>query len=124
MAAFWSLEEVKFNELYTIEECECKQRFLKNIKRDDDGRFIVALPFKVAHKLGNSYDRGLRRFMSLERRFQANKNLKSGYVKFMNEYIELGHMLITGSVPAVGQCYYYYLTMPYLKIAVQAPNCV
>lgn len=106
MAAFWRLEEVKSDELYTIEERACKHHFLKNVQRDDDGRFIVTLPFKVELKLGNSYDRALRRFMALERRFQADKNLKGGYVKFMNEYIELGHMSITNSVPAVDQCYY------------------
>ncbi|KAF0716101.1 DUF1758 domain-containing protein [Aphis craccivora] len=64
MAAFWRLEEVKSNELYTTEERACKQHFLKNVQRDDDGRFIVALPFKVELKLGNSYDRALRRFMA------------------------------------------------------------
>lgn len=52
MAAFWRLEEVKSNELYTIEERACKQHFIKNVQRDDDSRFIVALPFKVALKLG------------------------------------------------------------------------
>jgi len=65
----------------------CKQHFLKNVQLDNDGRFIVALPFKGALKLGNSYDRALRRFMPLERRSQADKNLMSGYVRFMNEYI-------------------------------------
>jgi len=69
MAAFWRLEEVKSDELYTIEERACKQHFLKNVQRDDDGRFIVALSFKGTLKLGNSYNRALRRFMSLERRF-------------------------------------------------------
>lgn len=34
MAAFWRLEEVKSDELYTIEERACKQHFLKNVQRD------------------------------------------------------------------------------------------
>jgi len=107
MAAFWRLEEVKSDESYTIEERACKQHFFKNVQRDDDGRFIVALPFKGELKLGNSYDRALRRFMSLERRLQADKNLKSDYVKFMNQYIELGHMSIANSVNiAANQSYY------------------
>jgi len=105
MAAFWRIEEVKSDELYTIEDRGCKRHFLKNVQRVDAGRFIVALPFKVALKLGYSCVRALRQFISLERRFQADKNLKQGYVKFKNEYIELGHMSITNSVPAADQCY-------------------
>jgi hypothetical protein len=81
--------------------------FFKNVQQDDDGRFTVALPFQDAFKLGNLYDRGLRRFMLLERRLQADKNLKNDYVKCMNVYAELGHLAIANSVVApTDRCYY------------------
>lgn len=62
-------------------------------KRDMDGRFIVSLPFREAVKdLGESRNIALRRFLTLERRLNANKQLKNNYSKFMDEYLRLGHM--------------------------------
>lgn len=64
------------------------------------------MPFRDAFKLGNSYNTALKRFLGLERRFQSNKNLKAGYIKFMQEHYALGHMSL--AKPEVMQdCYYY-----------------
>lgn len=95
MAEFWRLEEVKNCDVYTLEEKRCKQHFELNVKRGEDGRFTVSLPFRDnISKLGKSYDVALRRMLSLERRFQSDAKLKEEYGKFMNEYFTLGHMEI------------------------------
>lgn len=92
IAEFWHLEEIKNDESCTLEEKMCKRHFDLNVKRDEDGRFTVVLPFRDTVKLGKSYDVALLRFLSLERRFQSDINLKEEYTKFMKEYITLGHM--------------------------------
>jgi len=56
MAAFWRLEEVKYDHLCTLEERVCNQYFEENVRRDDNGRFIVLLPFRDKFELGKSYD--------------------------------------------------------------------
>lgn len=54
IAKFWKLEEYESKSVYTKEEKECDAHFNKHINRDESGRFIVQLPFKVnAPKLGN-----------------------------------------------------------------------
>lgn len=79
--------------VYTKEEKECQVRINKNVDRDENGQFIVHLPFKVnAQKLGNSYNTAERRFLSLEKRLQRDPQLKQDYVKLMLEYETLGHM--------------------------------
>ncbi|XP_050063272.1 uncharacterized protein LOC114130946 [Aphis gossypii] len=90
---FWKLEEYESKSAYTKEEKECEAHFNKNLNRDESGRFIVKLPFKVnAPKLGNSYNIAERRFLLLEKRLQRDPKLKQDYVKFMSEYEALGHM--------------------------------
>jgi len=50
-------------------------------------------------QLGDSYNKALNRFKSLERRLHANTNLHFQYVTFINEYINLNHMSIVQNVP-------------------------
>lgn len=106
MSAFWQLEEIKNNNIYTLEERLWEQHFEKNVRRDNDGRFIVTLPFRDTLKLGKSYELALRRFLTLERRFQTDNNLKKDYANFMNEYITLGHMEIAQCTTSETDCYY------------------
>jgi len=90
---FWKLEEYESKSAHTKEEKECEAHFNKTINRDESGRFIVQLPFKVnAPKLGNSYNIAERRFLLLEKRLQRDPKLKQDYVNFMSEYEALGHV--------------------------------
>ncbi|XP_050523790.1 uncharacterized protein LOC126895682 [Daktulosphaira vitifoliae] len=60
-------------------------------------------------QLGKSYETAKRRFLSLERRLQANADIRAEYSKFMNEYKRLGHMeLVTDeeSKEKETRCYY------------------
>ena len=73
----------------------CEDHFLKTQRRDDSGRFIIRLPFKNGKEipeLGDSRKMAVATLMKLEKRFEKNPNLKSEYKKFIDEYLQLGHM--------------------------------
>lgn len=54
---------------------------------------MVELPFRPdATKLGNSKNVALKYLKHLERRFIKDPNLQVEYNKFLQEYLELGHM--------------------------------
>ncbi|ERL93697.1 hypothetical protein D910_10984 [Dendroctonus ponderosae] len=66
---------------------EATAYFEQTTKRDEDGRFIVRIPFKNnLEKLGFSRDSAWNRFEALEKRFLRNPNSKRQYQKFMGEY--------------------------------------
>lgn len=90
---FWELEAIGPTETRTPEELNCEAHFAATHKREPSGRYIVELPFKEnAPRLGNSKAAALKSFEQLERRLSKNPNLRLEYTKFLNEYIELGHM--------------------------------
>lgn len=90
---FWQMEEYANEVPLTAEEKMCKKHFNDTVSRGEDGRFIVHLPFREnMSKLGRSYNIAKRRFLSLERRFKNNSELKNEYCKFINEYKDLGHL--------------------------------
>lgn len=61
--------------------------------RDDNGKFVVRLPFKQEPSvLGDSWCMASKRFFNLERKFMTDENLANYYKEFMSEYLSLGHM--------------------------------
>ena len=65
----------------------------KNNTRDKDGRYTVRLFFR--HKtveLGDSRAQALRRFYFLQKKLEADPEMKIEYHKVMQEYLDLGHM--------------------------------
>ncbi|XP_058816297.1 uncharacterized protein LOC131679577 [Topomyia yanbarensis] len=94
LAKFWELESCQSSSIMSVEETVCEAHFAATTSRDATGRFVVVLPKKpsVMPLLGNSYEIAKRRFLSLERRLQANPLLRSAYAAFINEYRNLKHM--------------------------------
>ncbi|XP_050065661.1 uncharacterized protein LOC126554646 [Aphis gossypii] len=75
------------------EEQETLQHFKQHTIRDEEGRFIVRLPTKQAiSELGATLPMAAR-FLNVEKRLQHDEHLKAEYIRFMNEYIEMGHMV-------------------------------
>ncbi|XP_052855109.1 uncharacterized protein LOC128263876 [Drosophila gunungcola] len=75
------------------ENDEVEQQFLKTHTRDPKGRHIVELPFKDPNKqFSDTLQGALARFNGVERRLMQDPNLRSQYVKFMHEYLNLDHM--------------------------------
>ncbi|XP_063391167.1 uncharacterized protein LOC134676697 [Cydia fagiglandana] len=80
---------------YTKEEQLCEEIYEKTVTRNQEGRYIVKLPFKTENPKvldGNTKEIATKRFMQLERRFKRSPNLKTEYTKGINDYLEEGHL--------------------------------
>lgn len=96
---FWEIEsvipEVQEKAILTEEEVRCEEIYQKTTCRDEEGRYVVKLPFRDEDpqcQYGNSRDLALKRFHHLEGKFKKNRELAERYKEVFNEYIELGHM--------------------------------
>lgn len=93
LSKFWQYEDVSPLPILSPEEQECENIFVNTHRRDDSGRFIVTIPLKQSTShLGDSRQTALNQLHNLERRFEKNPNLRKEYIKFMDEYEQLGHM--------------------------------
>lgn len=90
---FWEVEELPEQSPLSAEEQACELHFKNTVQRSDNGRFIVAIPFKTSiNTLGDSKELATKRFKSLERKLQTDEKMRKEYIKFMQEYQRLGHM--------------------------------
>ncbi|XP_073814297.1 uncharacterized protein [Musca autumnalis] len=94
IARLWELEEIKTtSKPMSLEERQCENHFEQHNTKDNKNRFVVRIPFhQNPDALGDSHGIAINRFFSLERRLQKDPELKQQYVKFMEEYENLGHM--------------------------------
>ncbi|XP_031358231.1 uncharacterized protein LOC116181921 [Photinus pyralis] len=94
MAKFWELEELPSKPtLMTPEEMYCEEHFTRHVTRNQQGRFVVSLPFlETRQSLGDSAQIAKRRFFSIERKLIQNPELRAQYRQFMQEYKDLNHM--------------------------------
>lgn len=98
LAKFWQVEEVDPINSFSLEEQSCEEHFTRNVSINEEGRYVVAFPFKEnPERLGKSRDIAIKRFLALERRLEQNETLRKLYVEFLNEYLQQGHMTdVTG----------------------------
>ncbi len=90
---FWESEEPPKAKILTVAEKTCEQHFKATYRRDDQGRFVVKIPFnEKKDKLGTSKMIAVNRFRQVERRLSRQPEFKKQYIEFMREYIQLGHM--------------------------------
>ncbi|XP_044573300.1 uncharacterized protein LOC123257613 [Drosophila ananassae] len=90
---FWELESIQRKAEVQPEDEEVEKHFLATHTRDEQGKYIVELPFKVSEtQFADTLQGALQRFKSVERRLAQNEQLRNDYVKFMRVYQELGHM--------------------------------
>lgn len=112
MAAFWCLKEIRHDDVYTTKERLCKRHFEKNVRCDQNGWFVVLLPFKDTLKLEKIIRYSFKTILALEGRFQSDDNWKTEYVNCIKEYIKLGHMSFVQPIIPKYRCYY----LPHLAI--------
>ncbi|GFT18017.1 DUF1758 domain-containing protein [Trichonephila clavipes] len=92
LSELWKLEEVpKTNAKIQIPD-PCEESVSKSVKRNNEGRYIVNLPFKENNTLGESKEKAAQLLYALENKFHKNKQFKDNFLNFMNEYLALGHM--------------------------------
>ncbi|XP_062557643.1 uncharacterized protein LOC134222511 [Armigeres subalbatus] len=90
----WEVDNLDVGKALTQVEQDVENHFLQTVSRDSTGRYTVRLPFREELNclLNDSYDQALRRFFLMEKRFIRDKRLRDEYVKFMDDYQQLGHM--------------------------------
>ncbi|XP_059052906.1 uncharacterized protein LOC131847359 [Achroia grisella] len=104
---FWKIEKQPQVLNPNPEELECERIFKNGITRESDGRFMVRLPFIYDRpQLGESKFTAVKCFLSLERRFNANSELREKYIIFMREFIDLHHMSPNSYNPSLFEHYY------------------
>ncbi|XP_035222190.1 uncharacterized protein LOC118195066 [Stegodyphus dumicola] len=104
---FWSLDSIPEVKRISSEDKKCEEFFKTTHFRDQNGRYVVKLPFKDnPSRLGNSKDLALQRFKSLERNLLRSPDTYDMYKHFMKEYLDLGHMEPVRSSESPSQAYY------------------
>ncbi|UYV60969.1 hypothetical protein LAZ67_1002943 [Cordylochernes scorpioides] len=100
----WDSESIPtHNEELNTEELECENILRTTTFRDEKGRYVVSLPFKlnynkINYQLGDSKSQALRRFLSLEIRFHQNPVYSQHVREFMQEYLNIGHMEVINEI--------------------------
>ncbi|XP_018366031.1 PREDICTED: uncharacterized protein LOC108763156 [Trachymyrmex cornetzi] len=95
LTRFWEIDECKDSSHSHLsnEERQCENLFQATTSRDQNGRFIVRLPFRENKALlGESRTIAEKRLIHLERKLKVNERFRESYVAFMIKYIKLGHM--------------------------------
>nr|CAI5869110.1 unnamed protein product [Callosobruchus analis] len=87
----WEVEGVPEHACSSVEDKFCENHFLETHKRTDEGKYVVALPFRDGLPV---FDRTIRdlaesRFLSLERRICTGTSCKTTALKLRNELISL-----------------------------------
>ncbi|XP_037825847.1 uncharacterized protein LOC119613853 [Lucilia sericata] len=97
LTKFWELEEVYEKPTQSDEDIFCENLYKSTTFRDENGRFVVSLPFKSEYSnnipLGNTRNSALSQFLRNESRLTNNPTLKHDYYKVIQEYSTLNHMI-------------------------------
>lgn len=91
---FWATEEIPRRQRVSKDDTECEKQFNERHTKDSTGRYIVPLPLKgSAHTLlGTSLPSARLALSAQHQRMQRDEKLKEAYVRFMDEYLQTGHM--------------------------------
>ncbi|XP_011883842.1 PREDICTED: uncharacterized protein LOC105570992 [Vollenhovia emeryi] len=92
---FWDVEEIPSitPSLLSPEDLDCEQHFLSTHTRDDQGRYIVRLPFKhPPENLGDSKSKAFRVINGLSRKLESDPEYSTLYFDFLKEYEQMQHM--------------------------------
>lgn len=105
---FWQFEDLPLCTKKDAENELVEQLFAKTHTRTRSGRHVVALPMNPQVKeLGSSREIALRRFLMQEQKFERDSAYKAKYVEFMNEMLELGHMIEAKTDPRPDEMVYH-----------------
>lgn len=96
LTRFWEIEEVSVpRSAYSLEEQYVETQFVKCHTRDEEGRFVVRLPFIPGTdplKLNNESS-AYKSYLNLESRLSRKPQMQEMYKAFMGEFYSMGHML-------------------------------
>ncbi|XP_055619069.1 uncharacterized protein LOC129764228 [Toxorhynchites rutilus septentrionalis] len=105
----WELESCSSNDNWSPMERECERHFQEHISRNSHGRYVVKLPKKIEliSQIRDNRITAQRRFLSIERKFESNEELKRQYHDFIEEYIAMGHMREVSSTEIIQSPQYF-----------------
>lgn len=90
---FWTLEDVPHIQALSPDEQRCEQFFVSTHSRDNEGRYIVKMPFNNKIKLlGRSKSIALKQLFSMERKMKMKPQFAQDYRKYMEEFEAQGYM--------------------------------
>ena len=92
---FWEVEEISTPPPLTPEDEACERHFERTHQRNDEGRYVVRLPFRDEPILPGSHTPALHRLILLERKLQRDDQLRQDYGKFLHDYERLQHMVVS-----------------------------
>lgn len=108
MQRFWEFEDLPLCTKRDAEDDLADKIFHEHHYREPSGRHVVAIPMKPSvHEIGDSRDIALRRFLLQEKKFERDRQYKEKYVEFMQEMIDLEHMVEAIDKPKEGEMVYY-----------------
>lgn len=93
---FWEIEESPGKPPLSEEDERTEQTFHETTTRDEQGRFIVRLPFvsdEAKQSLGNSFHIAKAAWKRVEAQLNKKPEARTVYDDFMQEYLDLGHMV-------------------------------
>ncbi|XP_049886962.1 uncharacterized protein LOC126381521 [Pectinophora gossypiella] len=94
LKSLWEID-VDTERKLTKEEESCEKLYKETYKRNEEGRYVVKLPFNTTNPQspdGNTMNAALKRLENLERRFERQPDLRKSYTEVIEEYISLKHM--------------------------------
>lgn len=105
---FWHFEDLTLCTKKDAENELVEEMFAKTHRRSSSGRHIVTLPMNSqVQELGSSKEVALRRFLMQEKKFDRDHIYKAKYIEFMNEMIQLGHMVEAKEPPKPNEMVYH-----------------
>lgn len=98
---FWEVDDTETATVLTPDQRFVEENFVKTHRRDSSGRFHVTIPIKTdAPPLGQSRRVALERFLALEAKMKRRPDLALKCREFMNDYIEVGDMVLADRAPS------------------------
>lgn len=93
---FWTQEDIPYEKPIPAEYQWCEEFYKKTTTRNQDGRYVVRLPFKSEFPksifLGSSRYNALGQYTRMEQTLSKTPELHDTYHSVLKEYLDLDHM--------------------------------
>ena len=96
---FWAIEEVLSAVRQSPDDIRCEAIYATGHSPSHGGRYRVPLPMRPEHLnlISDGLDNAQRALSATHRRMRRDPHLRDEYVKFMRDYLEVGHMRLLNS---------------------------
>ncbi|XP_075163061.1 uncharacterized protein LOC142235687 [Haematobia irritans] len=113
ISRFWEVENIPQKRFMSQSDKFCDELYKSTTKRNDEGRYIVSLPFKEEYpqdiNLGHSRASAMAKYFRNESRLLKIPQFKNEYDSTLEEYLTLKHMVPVSAPNPLHDSSYYYL---------------